>query len=43
MVKLGGKRKTQKVCKKHANFTKSGGKFANVGEMKNFLKQGEMD
>jgi len=25
MVKLGGKRKTQKVSKKHVNFTKSGG------------------
>jgi len=26
-----GKRKTQKVCKKHVNVTKSEGKFAKVG------------
>ena len=27
-----GKQKTNKVCKKHVNFTKSEGKFAKVGE-----------
>ena len=31
IVKVGGKRETQKVCKKHVNFTKSGRKFLEVG------------
>ena len=30
MVKLGGERKTRKVCKKHVNFTKSGVTFKKV-------------
>ena len=38
MVKLEGKRKTHKVCKKHVNFMKSRGKFAKVGGNNNFLK-----
>jgi len=38
MVKLGGNEK-HKVCKKHKNFTKSGGKFAKVGEY-NFHERG---
>ena len=36
MVKLGGKRKTHKVCKKHVNLTKSEVKFAKVGGNNNF-------
>jgi len=27
-----GKRETRKVCKKHVNFTKRGGKFEKVGQ-----------
>jgi len=38
----GGKRKTQKACKKHVNFTKSGGKFAKVGGNKEIFEIGEM-
>src|SRR6218665_3714573 len=30
MVKLRGKQKTRKVCKKHETFTKSGGKLQKV-------------
>jgi len=40
MVKLGGKRKTQKVCKRHVNFTKSGWKIAKVGGNNNFPEIG---
>jgi len=36
--KSGGEVKTHKVCKKHVNFTKSGGKFAKVGGNNNFPK-----
>jgi len=36
MVKLGGKRKTRRVCKKHVHFTKSGEKFEKVGGNNNF-------
>ena len=32
MVKVGGKRNTQKVCKKQVNFSKTEGKFIKVGE-----------
>jgi len=28
---LGGKRNTQKLCKKQVNFSKTGGKFLKVG------------
>src|SRR6218665_1126691 len=41
MVKAWGKRKTQKVCKKDANFTQSGGKFAKVGGNENLSEIGE--
>jgi len=40
MVKLGGKRKRHKVCKKHVNFTKPGGKFGKVGGNNNFREIG---
>jgi len=30
MVKVGRKQKAQKVCKKHVNFTKLGGKLGKV-------------
>jgi len=38
--KSRGKRKSQKACRptKHGNFTKSGGKFGKVGEMKEFVE-----
>src|SRR6218665_3948671 len=31
MVKVGGKRNTQKACRKQVNFSKTGGKFWKVG------------
>ena len=34
------KRKTHKVCKKHVNFTKSGGEFAEVWGNNNFPEIG---
>jgi len=40
MVKLGGKRKTCKVCKKQVRFPKSGGKFQKVGGNNKFPEIG---
>src|SRR6218665_382701 len=40
MVKLGGKRKTCKVCKKQVRFPKSGGKLQKVGGDNKFSKIG---
>ena len=40
MVKVGGKRKTHKVCKKHVDFTKSGGKFGKVEGKEKFHEIG---
>ena len=36
MVKVGGKRNTQKACKTQVNFSKTGGKFLKVGGNNNF-------
>jgi len=44
MVKIGGKRKTYKVCKTHVNFTKSGGEiWKSSGEKKISGNRGEND
>jgi len=40
MVKLCGKRKTHKVCKKHVNFTKSEGKCVKLGGNNKFREIG---
>src|SRR6218665_3327313 len=40
MVKVGGKRNTQKVCKKQVNFDKTEGKFRKVGGNNNFRETG---
>src|SRR6218665_2506132 len=40
-VKVGGKRNTHKVCKKHVNFSKTG-TFFKEGEIIIFAKQGAM-
>jgi len=42
MNQARGNKKTHKVCKKHVNFTKSGGKFGKVGGNNNFCELGEM-
>src|SRR6218665_586391 len=36
MVKVGGKRNTQKACKKQVSFSKTGGEFLKVGVINNF-------
>jgi len=38
MVKVGGKRNTRKVCKKHVNFAKTRGKFRKAGGKETFLR-----
>jgi len=40
MVKVGGKQNTHKVCQKHVNLTKTGGKFFKVGGNNNFCDIG---
>ena len=39
MVKVGTKRNKRKVCKKHVNFTKAGGKFAKIGVGENKISR----
>jgi len=43
MVKVRGKRKSQKAWTKHGNLTKSGVKFSKVGGIRNVLEIGGMD